>query len=516
MHSPPAVVLLLAALGLSACSHTTYQAHFVAPSKVGTMPPDAWSAPFLKCHMKNGDVVVLDRWTIDDAAGYASGHGVRYDMDRLQVGAAGPQAVRLADVALFETNRPYEVQRGAEQVAALAVGTGLSLALTAYCLSNTKACFGSCPTFFADDGHGMVLQAEGFSSSIARSLEATDVDAMWTAAPKGRDLKVVMTNDALETHVVDSVRVLAARRPPGGRVLRAGDVYYPATNMAPPSRVVAESGDVTAKLRATDGDEYKSPASPTDLAQKETLEVRFPARGGRVGVLVVGRNSLLNTFLFYQGLAFMGHHVADWMTLLERRGRAAFAGLGSILGDVEVSVRTTSGAFVRAGSFAEVGPIAREAQLVVLPDDASREGGELQIRLTMTRGNWRLDQLALASLGDPVTPVALSPRVVLHKGEPDPRAKAELMPGGAHLTTMPGDAYTLHFDLPAGESELFLESRGYYYEWMREEWLRDEDQTAATQLVFNPAAAMKTLAPRFKAIEPDMDRVFWQSRVKRW
>ena len=72
------------------------------------------------------------------------------------------------------------------------------------------------------------MQAEGFSASIARSLESTDVDAMWTARPPSPTFDVLMTNEALETHVVDSVRVVAIQRPPGGRVLRSGASYYPA------------------------------------------------------------------------------------------------------------------------------------------------------------------------------------------------------------------------------------------------------------------------------------------------
>ena len=45
---------------------------------------------------------------------------------------------------------------------------------------------------------------------------------------------------------------------------------------------------------------------------------------------------------------------------------------------------------------------------------------------------------------------------------------------------MPGDSYELAYDLPAGDNfELFLDSRGYYLEWMREQWLRDENPVAA-------------------------------------
>jgi hypothetical protein len=35
---------------------------------------------------------------------------------------------------------------------------------------------------------------------------------------------------------------------------------------------------------------------------------------------VVGRNSLLNTFLFYQALAYMGLEAGDWIRKLERGG----------------------------------------------------------------------------------------------------------------------------------------------------------------------------------------------------
>ncbi len=59
--------------------------------------------------------------------------------------------------------------------------SGISLAVTAYCIANPKACFGSCPTFYLEDEGGREPerpQAEGFSESIARVLEARDIDAL--------------------------------------------------------------------------------------------------------------------------------------------------------------------------------------------------------------------------------------------------------------------------------------------------------------------------------------------------
>jgi len=507
-------VLLGSALAASVACHTVYRARFVAPRDVSA--DKLGDEPFVKCHLKNGHVVVLEAWKYDEVDRTLRGYGVEYDELRVSHSALEAKVVKLDDVLLVETNRPYEIYASSGAIATLAIGTGASLAGTVMCAVNTKACFGSCPTFFADDGHGLALQAEGFSGSVARALEATDVDAMWTVAPSGPTLDVVMTNDALETHAVASVRLLAAVRPHGGRVLRAGTRYFAATRATPPTWAHAPSGDATDALRASDGVEYQSLASATDLAEREDVDLRFarPAGAKRVGLLVVDRNSLLNTFLFYQALAFAGSRIGDWMALLERNGKSGFRGIGALLGDIDVSVRDASGRFARVGSVGEVGPIAREAELVLLPDEM--RGPDVDVRLTMTRGNWRVDQVALVEVGDEVRPVPLDPVAVEKDGKPDENARRALLDPNRHLVTFPHDAYTLRFALPLGDLELFLESRGYYYEWMRDEWLREEDPVAFAQLVLSPAAALRRLAPMYKRLEPTMQRVFWQSRVPRW
>lgn len=168
---------------------------------------------------------------------------------------------------------------------------------TALCLANTKACFGSCPTFYASDGERLALQGEGFSSAVARTLEQTDVDTLYTARPAGRELALTMTNDALETHFVRSVRVLSV--------------------------------------------------------------------------------------------------------LTRRRG------------------------FVPVGAFDEVGPIAVDVQLFVLPGDLP--DAEVQIRLRQTRGNWKLQALALAELLPQVVPVPV-----------EVRHQAGIRPRGRNKGTDPG------------------------------------------------------------------------------
>jgi hypothetical protein len=502
---------LLGLLGLllAACSRTVYPAQFSRPSEPEKLDV---GAEFLKCHLRDGTVYVLMKWHVDIPSRVVSGRGLRYDRERSGPGVDGDHQVSLDDVVLFETNRPEKISH--PEVTTMVVVTAASLLVTTFCLANPKACFGSCPTFYASDGEREVLQAEGFSASAARVLEATDVDAMWTARPSGTTFDVRMANEALETHSVDHVRLLAVPRAPGTRVLRSGGTYVTATSLHAPTSCASPLGSCLDASRAFDGVEYHSPASDRDLAERETIELSFPRAHGELGLAIVARNSLLNTFVFYQLLAYMGGQAGEWFARMEREGPESVSvdRFVALLGDIEVSTWTSSG-WQRAGSFAEVGPIAHEAQLVRLPHDL--EGSEVRVRLTLTRGNWKIDQVALAELGATVTPIAIEPSEVLRSGRPAPEARAALLRPGAHLVTQPGEDYTLRFHLPAGESELFLESRGYYYEWIRQEWLAEESPFEALRAVLDPEGTLRRLAPKYKAVEGTMEETFWRSKFRR-
>jgi hypothetical protein len=78
---------------------------------------------------------------------------------------------------------------------------------------------------------------------------------------------------------------------------------------------------------------------------------------------------------------------------------------------------------------------------------------------------------------------------------------------------MPGDAYDLDYDIPRGDDyEVFLDSRGYYLEWMRTEWMHEQNPLAALHMMLDPARALRDLAPAFKRMEPQAEQLFWRSR----
>lgn len=504
LHVGGLLLLLLAA----ACGVRTLTRQLTLPADLRALDT---TSPYLKAHMQDGRVYVLSPWQLDAGGKTVSGSGQLLSVNRVDIGS-GEWTIPLDSVAVFETNQ----LRSPDAVAALTFVTVASAGLTAYCLANPKACFGSCPTFYAWDGQQLILQAEGFSASIAPSLEATDVDALYRLQPRGPEVSLFMTNEALETHVVRSVRLLSAPRPRQGRVLvtPAGD-FRAVLGFQAPATCVGPEGDCLVQVVALDGEERFSAADSMDLGRRETIELSFPGGvGEQVGLVLAARQTLLSTYLFYQTLAYMGEDLGCWIAALERGGEAMQArqrGIADALGGIEVQARDRQGRWRTVADVRETGPLATDLRVVPLP---AATGQPLHLRLRLTQGLWRLDYLALATLGEAVTPVAIAPCAVRRDGREDPAALAQLLDPTEALVTTPGDRYELCFRLSGDyrRQELFLESRGYYLEWMREEWLAERDPELALAVFRHPRQMLRRLAPDFKAVEAGMETAFWGSR----
>jgi hypothetical protein len=498
-------LVLLAAL--AGCAHVQRRV-LATPERTSLLDP---ASPYLKAHLKSGSIYVLERWTVRAEERIVEGQGSLFDANRNVLGE-GTFRVPFDSVALFETNR---VQTS-PSIAPLVVMTAISAVITTVCIASPKTCFGSCPTFYVTDGSRPILQAEGFSASVAPALEATDIDALFRARPFGRELEVTMRNEALETHVVRHVDVLAAPRPAGGRVIATQEgTFWEARSLAPPDRAVAAEGDCRAALAAFDGVERWSAADSQDLATRETIDLEFhDPPGGSLGLVLAARQSLLSTYVFYQTLAYLGRSAVERLASLERGGGGAVAragAVGRVLGGIEVWIEDGSRGWVHAGDIRETGPLAADVKVVPLPRVAGRD---LRVRLRLTRGNWRIDAVALTALGKRVEPVRVHPYAVRRGDKEDPQALASLLDSRKALTTLPGDEVRLEYRLPSEGSrcELFLESRGYYLEWMREEWLAEENPILAARMFIDPAGMLRVLAADYKRVEPNMERLFWASR----
>jgi hypothetical protein len=505
-RSLAAAVLIVS---LAGC-HRVLVPELHSPAEVPAAPAEL---PMLKAHMKSGELYVLDSWRLAADGDRLEGTGTLYSVTRESV-TEGPVTIDVAEVAVLESNRPEAVGSGGTVL--LGIMTTVTGAVAAACAIDPKSCFGSCPTFYVEGGDTDRPAAEGFSASFARALEARDVDALPGA--RGRRFALTMRNEALETHAVRAVRLLTVPRPAGGRVLAGVDGrFYPAVSSAEARSCHADEGGCLAAVGARGGAERTSAADPHDLATREIVEVEFGPSEGRVGLVLTARQTLLSTHLFYQSLAYFGSRAGEYLARLERGGPALSSratGMARALGGIDVEVSESGGDWRPIGTFDEAGPIASDVQ--VLPFEAGGLG-PLRVRLRQAKGHWRIDQVGLASLGAPVHPRRLEPVAVDGEAGPDPRALALLRDTDRHLVTFPGDAYRIAFDLPESGAglELFLESEGYYYEWMRKEWLAEENAEMAALVLSDPAEALRRMAGPFKRHEPGLERAFWASRFRR-
>lgn len=504
------ITLALTAQWISSCS-TASSRQPIPEDKISTL--DGRDA-YLKAHLRNGDMFHFSQWSVNEPARQIRGRGSLFDFNRHPV-YSGDTTLSLDSVAVFETNSKYMPP----SIALTSLVTGASLGMTGYCMANPKACFGSCPTFYLRKGNEDKLVAEGFSGSIAPSLEATDWDPVATVPPEGGpgDFVLQVRNEALETHVIRGLSILAFPHKEEQTVLAdASGGFYEASWTRPVDRCTGSEGNCLEPLKAEDGNERTSLADEHDLAARETLEVvveHWP--GGDAGVVISARQSLLPTFLFYQMLSYMGRDAGTWFSRLETNGSAILGHtVADKMGGIEVWIPDKSGVLTNMGEMRENGPLAVDRQVVPL---GHLDSGSIRIQIRMAKGYWRLDQMSLVRLEHAVYPVKLVPVQIQRNGKADAAALLEIQ-GGKGLLQMPGDAREIHFRLPESSLGwvLFLESRGYYWEWMRQEWLKEENPMKAVQMVFEPEKSLRELAPEFKKVERGMETIFWKSRYGRF
>jgi hypothetical protein len=316
--------------------------------------------------------------------------------------------------------------------------------------------------------------------------------------------------------------LLAASVEHGERVFATGDsLFYRAAELTSPFACDAAEGSCLRQVQEADGVERTSRVDSTDLATKEVVELAFPHTPSAQGLVLSARNSLVTTYLFYQTLAYAGSRYGDMLSLMEqgtRAGAQSQFGMASRLGGIEVQVRDVSNAWTTIGVFGEPGPIATDTKVIPLPTQGDGDR-PLRVRLRMAKGSWRIDWAAIAALRGTVKPLKLVPVAVTAKGTLDSSALHSLRGGEGtrRLVSLPGADYRMQFRLPDSTSryELFLESEGYYYEWMRREWLPEENAALAAAAIADPAGSLRRLAPTYHAREGMMDSLFFHSRFTR-
>lgn len=514
---PARILLLLISVSLifhPNCSGSRIERISESPEQFNIMKSSE-NLPYIKLHMKNGDVYVLEKWAINSKKDSVKGIGKLFNPQRELI-AENNYKLPMKEIVLAETN-----QIGASRGGALTAITVISGIVTVICLANPKACFGSCPTFYTFNGNDYIVQAEGFSSSILPSLEEKDIDALYRIKPNSRNFSIQLRNEAYETHIIRSANLLALQKPDEGRVFSTQDgKFLQATDLREPNSIIAPEGDISEKLCSFDGIERFSVADSNNLAERETIEIDFQIKESKdVGIVIAARQTLLTTFLFYQTLSYLGSSAGEWLANVERSGtqfKSLLENPRSVLGNIDVLMQNKNGEWEKVGEVGETGPIATEIKIVPLNKNMyqASENSSAKVKLKMAKGLWRIDYLAIADIGNEVEPIIISPSSATPSSFYNSNVVESLINPDSVLITYPGNEYFLNYILPEDYNnyELFLESQGYYLEWMRNEWLGEENPDKVFQMLFNPQQYYKDLAPQFKKIEAEMEETFWSSK----
>jgi hypothetical protein len=506
---------LLALLVLCSCVFIR-----VTPKRMSLSGDYARVKASVRAHMTDGTVVFFDSgFTL--AGNRLSGDGVRYDLARRN--SSRIQAVPRESVALLERSEEHFNAGALLAWSSLPVAALGSLVFTGSLTSFFKAIFGCCPTIYTFDGSGYTLEAEAFSFNVTRLLSGRDLDRLDLGRLQDGEYRLMVTNEALETHYIDRLSLVAADHSPEYQAFPTDDGRVVLFGAATPlARAEDAAGrDVRAVLAERDSNWYRTDSARArrlaDSTVHDWIDIAVPKPKGakRMCLAVRGRNTLMSTVMFYDVLLkSQGVKSLDWQGMSRRDLPYALNLSKWHHRHFGMRVQTRAGkGFRNRVWLRDAGPIAWHEFAVELPatgDDTCR------LRLDFLPDNWMLDWVGVSF--DVPAPAQIQElrcaAVRAADGSADEGA-GELLAAndGRYLVTRPGDCRYLSFrpgPVPDGcRRDYFVRSGGYYLEWLRPDWLQP-----GPVAWFQPDdRKLSELALRWQEKKPELERRFFAERV---
>ncbi|MCA1559298.1 MAG: hypothetical protein LC753_16705 [Acidobacteria bacterium] len=195
------ILVVLLSFSLAAC---VFISRRLDVQSISTRAPVTVASP-VKAHLKDGSTVVYP-WGVAVTADALVGEGARHDSTLKN--STTVERVELSEVLGLESYRTRT--NGAESFLVSSLATAGAVVGTALL---AVAIFGSCPTVYSDDGE--VEEAELFSSSIAPLFEGRDIDRLHAKADARGIVTLDIRNEAMETHYINHLQLLAVEHGPG-------------------------------------------------------------------------------------------------------------------------------------------------------------------------------------------------------------------------------------------------------------------------------------------------------------
>lgn len=512
------IIIFLAPLFLYSCYVSHSRKNYKSVNEFVHAPENVHSKAFLKAHHRNGNIYILrDTWKFDSIKNTMSGQGSLYNLNRSLL-FNGELEIPIDSISIFETNTKIQNPESA-RIAGITVLAALDVVIGLVCLSNPKACFGSCPTFYINENDNFhFANAESFSNAIAPAMEYNDIDALYHSEEIIDSFMLTMKNEALETHCINELKLLAFQINERERVLHSpDDKFYLSDSTYFLSSALAQEGDVLQLLNRNDRNERFSWADEKKLNSKENIFLTFEnvEVGEELGLSVRFRQSLMTTYFIYSAIGYMGDKMSDIFAEIENGRNMSLEikdGLKKELGKIDIYFLNENSEWIYCGGFYETGPIAINYQMIKLNQVSKND--KVEIKIVLNKGLWRLDNIELVNVKKELEPMVILPSSVKNKGKEADILLDKLKKDKDYLISMPGDEFLFKFDLPIPQKyDLFLSAGGYYLEWMREQWLKDKNLIKLNQLVNKPEKYLKKEVANYKKYEAGMEEQFWNSKV---
>jgi len=510
------IVVVAAALTVCACAVT------VSPQMLPKPLPGSVvtvRAP-TKAHLLDGAVVVFDSGLVL-TENVLRGHGIRFDL--LRQDSASVSSVPLESVAALERYDRHENAGGVVALAGIPASALGTLAVTGSLVPFFKALFGSCPTVYTWDGTAYTLEAEAFSFNVTQLLRGKDLDRLDLGRPVDGEYRLMVTNEALETHYIDNLALVTADHAPGCRAFPTDDGRVVLFGAETPLAFARDrtGRDVRPPISGCDSSWYRTDTVLSrrlaDSVVHDWIDIAVPVPKGarRLCLALRGRNTLMSTVMFYDVLlGNQGIRSLDWQGMGVRDASYALNLSRWHHRHFGMRIRARSGrGFRDLAWLRDTGPIAWHDVAVELPVP---EGDTCFLRLDFLPDNWMIDWIGV-SFDNPrpaqVREIVCDEVQDVDGNESQAEGALLLQNDGRYLVTTPGSSRYLAFrpePAPAGlQREYFVRSGGYYLEWLRNEWLGSEPVGW-----FQPRdAALTELGARWLEKKPELERRFFEARV---
>lgn len=449
----------------SGCGFRQTDVHPVNPTPNQIMTPT-------KAHLKNGGVVVFKNgFTLH--GGKLLGDGSYYDLTRKQ--SRSVSEITIDSVAFLEY---YTRETDAASSVAMvppAIAGGLFL---------WKALFGSCPTIYTKDGTSETLEAESFSHSISPMFETDDLDRLDAGKSIDGFYRILLTNEALETHYINELGVLAVEHSSNYEVFRNQQrefVLFGAQSFH--FTVQDESGtEVTSLLMSRDNIHFRSDTTKLDRLKDEIkkdhllVQIDVPTGADHMVVAYRMKNSLFTTVLLYDVmLAGQGASALDWMSSKTSEWIYAWRLHNWFEENFGLDIAILdNGTHYQSKHVASTGPIAWHQGAETF-NIAGRDSVTLDF--SFLPDNWIIDWVGISFAPQESFSVRELDLVGITDASGESRPEVGLLleeDDDDYFVTYPGQRFELTYKAAnpgsSNRTSYFVRSKGYYIEWLRKHW----------------------------------------------